>query len=214
MEITTLDSGDVNKLLLALVLGGAVGLEREFRGKSAGFRTIILITLGSTLFSMLSLKIVDSCDVDRIAANLVVGIGFLGAGVIFKEENRILGLTTASTIWVSAALGLCIGVGYWPLAITVAGMVIIVLTFLPKIERWIDLANQNRNYRIVCRYQNETLQRYEKLFRHHRLKAYSLKQSIVNDEIIGTWNVTGPRKGHERLLEELLHDSEIRQLDF
>src|SRR5262245_6858513 len=133
----TLDTADVNKLLLALLLGGDIGIEREFRGKSAGFRTIILITMGSTLFSILSLRIVESCDVDRIAANLVVGIGFLGAGVIFKEENRILGLTTASTIWVSAALGLCIGVGYWPVAITVAAMVIVVLTFLPKIERLI-----------------------------------------------------------------------------
>jgi putative Mg2+ transporter-C (MgtC) family protein len=208
------DNLDFYKFLLAILIGGAIGIEREFRSKSAGFRTIILITIGSTLFSMLSLKIVPNCDVDRIPANLVVGIGFLGAGVIFKEENRIVGLTTASTIWTAAALGLCIGVGYWAIALYVAGLVLVVLIFLPAIERWIDYANQNKIYRITCHYHHETLHYYEELFQKYHLKAYSVKQSIVNGDIIGTWNVRGTRNNHQRLIHELLTDKNILQFDF
>lgn len=205
---------DLYKLLLALVLGGAIGFEREYRGKAAGFRTIILITMGSTLFSILSQRIVEGCDVDRISANLVVGIGFLGAGVIFKEDNRILGLTTASTIWISAALGLSIGSGYWELSLIVAGLILIVLIFLPKFEKLFDIANQSRMYRIVCAYDNQTLAKYEKLFRSYKLKSYSLKQSVKHDTITGSWNVVGHKRNHERIINILIADKDILQFDY
>jgi putative Mg2+ transporter-C (MgtC) family protein len=214
MNSVDFEISDLYKFLLAVAIGGAIGLEREFRGKSAGFRTIILITIGSTLFSLLSLRIVNGCDVDRIPANLVVGIGFLGAGVIFKEENRILGLTTASTIWTSAALGLGIGLGYWMISLYAAMIVLIVLIFLPLIERWIDYANQVRTYKITCAYENETLQRYEEIFKNYHLKAYAIKQSIYDSSISGSWIVRGSRANHRNLLLQLLADKNIKQLDF
>ena len=144
----------------------------------------------------------------------LITIGFLGAGVIFKEENRIVGLTTASTIWTAAALGLCIGVGYWAIALYVAGLVLVVLIFLPAIERWIDYANQNKIYRITRPYHHETLHYYEELFQKYHLKAFSVKQSIVNGDIVGTWNVRGTRNNHKLLVNELLNDANITQFDF
>lgn len=91
------------KLALAVLIGGLIGAEREYRSKFAGFRTMILISLGSFLFSTFSIYLAGT---DRIASNIVTGIGFLGAGVIFKSDNRINGITTAATIWAVAALGM------------------------------------------------------------------------------------------------------------
>src|SRR5687768_18514096 len=87
------------RFLLVIIVGGLIGAEREYRSKSAGFRTMILICLGSFLFTTFSIYI-SGGTIDRIASNIVTGIGFLGAGVIFKSDNRINGLTTAVDIWV------------------------------------------------------------------------------------------------------------------
>jgi putative Mg2+ transporter-C (MgtC) family protein len=86
------------QLLMVIVVGGLIGAEREYHSKNAGFRTMILICLGSFLFTTFSIHISGSSS-DRIASNIVTGIGFLGAGVIFKSDNRINGITTAATIW-------------------------------------------------------------------------------------------------------------------
>src|SRR5512142_2466411 len=102
---------DLIKLGLAVVIGGVLGAEREYRDKAAGFRTLILITVGSALFTIFSISMDPGNSRTRIAANIVTGIGFLGAGAIIRENGRIGGLTTAATIWLSAALGMGIGAG-------------------------------------------------------------------------------------------------------
>ena len=106
---------DLIYLLIALAIGAVIGAEREYRSKSAGLRTMIIVSLSSCLFTILSLKIGVE-NPDRLAANILTGLGFLGAGVIFKEENRISGITTATTIWMTAALGMAVGAGYVCLA--------------------------------------------------------------------------------------------------
>src|SRR5271154_5080290 len=100
---------DLLKLFISLIIGSVIGAEREYRSKSAGFRTIILITLGSTLFTIFSIQIGSPNSPDRIASNIVQGIGFLGAGIIFREGSRVNGITTAATIWIAAALGMGVG---------------------------------------------------------------------------------------------------------
>src|ERR1700753_837775 len=102
------------KLILAVVVGGLIGAEREYRSKSAGFRTLTLICIGATLFTILSELIGTHGAPARIASNVVVGIGFVGAGVIFKGDahSKVSGITTAAMIWVTAALGMAIGAGY------------------------------------------------------------------------------------------------------
>src|ERR1044071_1722461 len=100
------------RLALAAGLGGAIGLEREFRHKPAGLRTNMLIALGSALFSVLSVEVGAAAgSPDRIAAQIVTGIGFLGAGAILRSGANVQGLTTAATIWVNAAIGMAAGLG-------------------------------------------------------------------------------------------------------
>ncbi|MFM8473553.1 MAG: MgtC/SapB family protein, partial [Candidatus Kapaibacterium sp.] len=115
---------DVVKLMLAVVVGGLIGLEREYSSKAAGFRSIVLICIGSTLFTMLSLQLGGAANADRIAANIITGIGFIGAGVVFKDGVSITGITTASSIWATAALGMAIGGGHYLLALE--GMMLVI----------------------------------------------------------------------------------------
>ncbi|MES2380078.1 MAG: MgtC/SapB family protein [Bacteroidota bacterium] len=101
------------RLLLALLLGAAIGLERQWRHKMAGVKTNALVSLGSALFILLGAKIMDSSSEARIAAQIITGIGFLGAGAIMKEGFSVSGLNTAATIWCSGAVGCLAGLGFW-----------------------------------------------------------------------------------------------------
>ena len=202
------------KLFVSLIIGGVIGAEREYRSKSAGFRTIILITLGSTLFTIFSIQIGSAVSADRIASNIVTGIGFLGAGVIFREGSRVSGITTATTIWIAAALGMGVGGGYFLICIIATGLVLLVLYGFTLLERYIDSASQTRNYRIVCRYENETLIHYEDLFKKYKLHAYRGTQNKSADSITGNWIVYGPARNHEKVIAVLLKDQRIREFDF
>src|SRR6476620_12383819 len=125
------------QLLMVIVIGGLIGAEREYHSKSAGFRTMILICLGSFLFTTFSIHISGSSS-DRIASNIVTGIGFLGAGVIYKSDNRINGITTATTIWATAALGMAIADQAYLLVACSTVLVMSALMLLTKLERIID----------------------------------------------------------------------------
>lgn len=128
----------LTKLIISIVIGLVIGGEREYRNKSAGLRTLILICLGSTIFTILSGKIGDDASgASRVAANIVTGIGFLGAGAIMREGLTITGLTTASTIWVGAALGMAVGAGEYKLAIYCMIITFSVLTLFENIQQLI-----------------------------------------------------------------------------
>jgi putative Mg2+ transporter-C (MgtC) family protein len=126
------------KLFIALVCGTIIGLEREMSDKAAGLRTHILVCMGACLFGMLGLELViqyKNADILRLAQGLLIGIGFLGAGVIAKEGASIKGLTTAAGIWMMGAIGLAVGVGSYNIALvgTIFGFVTIAL--FARIER-------------------------------------------------------------------------------
>ncbi len=123
---------DMYKAVIALVAGLILGFEREMKDKSAGLKTITVICLGSTLFAILSYKMSGSGDPTRIASYVVSGIGFLGAGVIFKEGFNVYGLTTAGIIWIAAAVGPAIGFGEIYIAFTFLISALIVI-YLSKI---------------------------------------------------------------------------------
>ena len=125
---------DIIKLGIAVLVGGAIGLEREVQYKAAGFRTIILITLGSTLFTLFSIAIEPNPSPSRIASNIVTGIGFLGAGVILTREGSVLGVTSAATIWVLAAIGVLAGEDRNIAAITVATLTVGILVGVNILE--------------------------------------------------------------------------------
>jgi putative Mg2+ transporter-C (MgtC) family protein len=129
------------KALLAIACGGLIGVEREIKNKPAGFRTNILICLGSMLFMWLSSKVAlvvaegRPADPGRIAAQVVAGIGFLGAGTIIQSRGRITGLTSAAMIWVVSAVGMTIGAGYSVIGVMTTGLVLLVLVGLGLVER-------------------------------------------------------------------------------
>lgn len=130
----------VLKLSLAWILGGFIGLERETTKRAAGLRTHILVTVGSTLLTILSLDIFEmyagraTPDPARIAAQIVSGIGFLGAGTILREGPTIRGLTTAASLWVSAAIGMAVGLGAYAPAVYTTLIVLISLIALRRLE--------------------------------------------------------------------------------
>lgn len=130
----------VGRLLLTLLLSGLIGLERQVHRRDAGLRTHILVALGSCLIMLTSLYVFDiykdqvSLDPVRIAAGVVTGIGFLGAGTIIRESDGVRGLTTAASLWVVAGIGLAVGVGFNKIAIYTTILVLIVLHFLRYLE--------------------------------------------------------------------------------
>jgi putative Mg2+ transporter-C (MgtC) family protein len=137
----------LERLVLAAVLGATLGIERELRHKSAGLRTNILIAVGSALFTLMSLVMADGPGADRtrIAAQIVTGIGFVGAGAIMRTGGSVQGLTTAATVWVNAAVGLAAGAGEYTLAILGTAVTLVALLVLAPAERWIE--------RIAAKYQ-------------------------------------------------------------
>ncbi len=126
-------------LALAVFLGGAIGLERELQQKAAGLRTNILICVGAALFTELSLAMTaEFGDPSRIAAQIVTGVGFLGAGAIIQGRGTVTGLTTAATMWLVAAIGMAIGFGALLEATGTTLLVVLVLVALRPMERWIE----------------------------------------------------------------------------
>jgi len=121
----------VERLVLSAILGGLIGVEREMHDKPAGFRTHVLVCMGAALFTLVSMSFAGTdpsfIDASRIAAGVVTGIGFLAAGSIFRDKDRVQGLTTAADLWVLAGIGMATGFGYYSLAITATIIALIVL---------------------------------------------------------------------------------------
>lgn len=132
------------RLSMATLLGGAIGLEREVHGKVAGFRTHALVSLGAALIMIVSIEIyiayrgVTQVDPGRIAAQVVSGIGFLGAGAIIRFSTGITGLTTAASLWVVAAIGLACGAGFFKPALVTTGLVLVVLVLFAQLGRFFN----------------------------------------------------------------------------
>ncbi len=140
--ITIIDAA--GRLIAAAMLGAAIGYERQWRRKSAGLRTHVLVSLGACLTMIVSLNIsleffslygLTNSDPERIAAQVISGIGFLGAGAIMKDGFNVIGLTTAASLWVVAAIGLSVGSGYYAFAVIATVLAVLTLTWLSKIEK-------------------------------------------------------------------------------
>ncbi len=125
-------------IMYALGLGAAVGLEREFRGHEAGIRTTALVCAGAAVFGQVSLTLGDT----RIAAGVVQGIGFLGAGLVFQRGNNIKGVTTAATIWLMAGVGLVVASELWLLPLLITGVIIVVLELAPVSDRVLKVSRE------------------------------------------------------------------------
>jgi len=130
-------SNDVYGIILAVVFGAAIGLEREISGKAAGLRTNVLICVGAAVFTIISrqMAIGTNTSLTRIAAQIVTGVGFLGAGAIIVDRGGVHGLTTAATIWLVASIGMACGAGFYALAVIATLIAIVVLVGLGQLEK-------------------------------------------------------------------------------
>ena len=152
VEVTAISS--IYKLLLSMLFGCAVGYQRNVRGQTAGVRTFSLISMGAALAMILSIYVpqeylgLKNGDPGRIAAQVVTGIGFLGAGAIIQMKGSVKGLTTAASIWMVATIGMAVGVGMYWLSLFATLMILVVLYNLERLERKISIGRDSRVIRI------------------------------------------------------------------
>lgn len=205
---------DVTKILLALLAGGLIGIEREFRDKAAGFRTLIFIAIGSTLFTILSIKLPGNKDAARIAANIVTGVGFLGAGVILRDGGRVVGLTTAATIWMTSAVGMALGGGEYLLAALIVFIALIVLWIFPYFDAWVDSRREERTYELTCPADPEKFVQIETVFKACGLHVQNRKQFRSEFGVTCIWHARGSPVGHALLVEKILQDPDIKEFRF
>jgi putative Mg2+ transporter-C (MgtC) family protein len=210
---------DIIKLIFAMALGGMIGFEREMRDKSAGFRTLMFISTGSALFTIYSIKTASLpgfeqiSDPGRITAQIVTGIGFLGGGVIIRERGEIRGLTTASTIWLAAALGIGAGLGDFLFATLSAVLIFLALLVFPSLEGLVRTITRSSTYNIVTNGPVEKYDQLSKLIKSHRLHIVSSRQGKNESYYIFNFTVTGQPDNHNALVKELLADPDIIQLN-
>ena len=198
---------------VAFVIGAIIGLEREFRSKPAGFRTMILICVGSCLYTILS-KEIGNGSADRIASNIVTGIGFIGAGVIFKEGISVNGLTTAALIWVTAALGMSIGYHNYPLAVVVSGIVVITLFVLEPVQRFINRFHKVKDYRIkTISLGNNFKQELEKFFTAHDMDFRCMKTIKEDTDAVYMYRISSPDRDYDAINHFLLNHKEVRSFE-
>lgn len=206
---------DLIKIGMAVLVGGLIGAEREYQDKAAGFRTIILITLGSTLFTIFSLSMDPGFTQTRIAANIVTGIGFLGAGAIMREGGRIAGLTTAATIWLSAALGMGIGAGNLSFVLAATFVTILVLIAFPKLEARIDRIREARTYEVIVSVDDfDTVERMSTQFDDLSLRVFEHHQAKNEKSVISTWKVIGAPQNHEKFVQAAMRDKSVKELNY
>lgn len=151
-EVTTASA--VFRLTLSMLLGSLVGMERKRKGQIAGMRTFALISMGATLAMILSIYVpqeylgLKNGDPGRIAAQVISGIGFLGAGAIIQMKGSVRGLTTAAGIWMVATIGMTIGVGLYVVSVVATGLILVILLLIEQVEHRIHVGNENRIIRI------------------------------------------------------------------
>lgn len=205
----------LTKLIISIVIGVIIGGEREYRNKSAGLRTIVLICLGSTIFTIISDHLGNATGASRIAANVVTGIGFLGAGAIMREGLTISGLTTASTIWVAAALGIAVGAGEYLLAFSAMAMVFLVLTLFVYLQRvFFSALPRTIELRIVFDVGNNKVDLIEAQMRLLHLRFVKKKEYRLHSDSYYHFDVIGKDDNLSRLATFLNQNVYVKSFEY
>jgi putative Mg2+ transporter-C (MgtC) family protein len=203
------------KLLLAVALGGLIGVERETSQKPAGFRTNILICLGATMMMVLSRLVLEgkegsSGDLMRMAAGVITGIGFIGAGTIIQARGMIIGLTTAATLWAVAGLGLIIGAGYYVIAIIFTATIALTLVIFRQFE---DFSLRKDAYRYSLKSKSkDTLNNIKKLALHEGIRFKEIKQKKEANIFIIQFTFPSTEEKEQKFYQTLSNLKEIVEL--
>lgn len=213
--------GILIQIAFALVLGGVVGYDREVKFKPAGLKTNIMICLGATLFTTISLLNLIGAhsliDPNRMSAQIVSGIGFLGAGAIIRGRGNVTGLTTAATIWVMAAIGYCIGVGFPFIATLFSVAVLLVLKAMKPVNKLMERSKDFANFHFeILAYDNCWLA-IEPIFANEKvvMKYFEEEKNIIegNLSVINIF-INGHPRAAERISNELIESIKIKKINF
>jgi putative Mg2+ transporter-C (MgtC) family protein len=202
------------RLLLAAVLGGVIGIERQIREKPAGLRTNIMICVGSALFMNVSAKAAELLGGDpmRIAAQIVSGIGFLGAGAVLHSHGFVLGLTTAATIWVVAGVGMALGAGMYAVAVFVTAMSLIILYCLGFLEERLQ-SRRSYTYDLVVTDLNVALASITKVLEESSVSAASFNFKKRTGHYQVGFNLLVPHDTNLKIFKRLSEVPEITQVE-
>jgi len=199
------------QLVLATVFGGAIGLERELGGKPAGLRTNILICIGSALYTKLSITMAGgNADPTRVAAQIVTGVGFIGAGTILHARGAVVGLTSAATIWVVAAIGVALGAAfYWEAAGTTL-LVLVVLQGLGRVERLVGRQSMQSRLVVHARPDATVLDDLEEVIRRTGVTIERAMSRRENVDLVIEFTLRGPKRLQDEVMLALLHHPGVR----
>ena len=204
-ESMQLLSSNLVRLLLAALLGGAIGLERELSRKPAGLRTNMFICFGAAMFTILSELMVDPSigDHTRIAANIITGIGFIGAGSILHEKGSVQGLTTAATLFVVAAIGMAAGAGFMLLAVFATITILLALRLLGLFEARLDLKPMHMTYEAAGEKPDQMVAEINGILEAEHKIMESIQLSPVPGGFAAQFSVSATHREHETLLQAL-----------
>jgi len=210
---------EIMQLLLSAFLGGLIGLEREWKGKEAGLRTIMIVTVAATLFTIVSYKMPvilehPMSDITRIASYVVAGIGFLGAGLIFKAGNNVQGLTTATTVWAVTAIGIAVGSRLYVLSMITTALILFILILVDYFEKYMEVKKLVRTYQIRM-LNNDS---YHRILAHYfsdtALKLIAIQAYVKEGRNEYHFTLRGPEKIHQEAIDKILMDENIVDLKY
>jgi putative Mg2+ transporter-C (MgtC) family protein len=206
IEQMAFSQGATTRLLMACAMGGLVGVEREWRHKASGLRTNMLICMGAALFTILSVVIAGDVSPNRgqIASNIVQGIGFLGAGLILHTRSRVLGLTSAATVWVVAAIGMACGAGLYIEAAIATAIVYSALRFIGLMEGRTGWKRYPMLYEVRGRDQKTMFEAVLAVLDREHLRLNIVDRDRLGEQERVTFTLSASRTRHEHLLAELV----------
>jgi putative Mg2+ transporter-C (MgtC) family protein len=198
----------------ALLAGALIGLERELRDKAAGFRTMIFISTGSAIFTVLSEILAKDGDIVRMAVAVISGVGFLGAGAILRDGLRVAGLNTAATIWLTSAIGMTFGGGQFVFGIMITAATLLILWVFPPIEQAIDRVIEENTYEIVFPVDFKKLEAIQTTLKYMHLRVLYHRHYKKGGDMICKWTVLGAPKAQEKFINYLIADQEIKEFNY
>jgi putative Mg2+ transporter-C (MgtC) family protein len=212
--LESLISKTLVRLMLAALLGGIIGLERELKHRPAGLRTNMFICFGAAMFTVLSLELGQPNDTTRIAAQIIPGIGFIGAGSILRGKTGVTGLTTAATIFVVASIGMACGGGLYLLAIFATLLLVLSLRLLGLMERRLNLKPLIMNYSVVTdKPAQEIVGQINQALEDQDRELSSLRLSKVDGKERVMFSVAATLSDHLELLNRLRQAPDLRDVD-
>lgn len=204
------------RLILAAVLGGVIGLEREFKHRPAGLRTNMFICFGSAMFTILSAELAGEFTGDhtRIAAQIIPGIGFIGAGSILRAKGSVTGLTTAATLFVVASIGMACGGGLYLTAIFSTLLIVLALLVLGRLETRFGLKAYTMSYALTSgRSSDELVQELNSVLEEQDREMQRMRLVKVNGKTRVIFAVDGTRSEHQQLADRLRQSPDLRDFD-